>query len=196
VPKPDGRLWHAFRRLRATERNALPVKDVAAAGGWKDVTTLINCYQQPDEDTLRSMVEFTPPAPALRSRKARAGGHKHYSHTPHIGEARQRLSRCRASLPLLGSNQDSPDPESPGRGRHFGQLVGNRPLSEHRCPLPGRSLPAHARRNYGKTTAPSCSSPPRRTCQITLESTRLPPPSAIENRYHLPTTCPHRPSYV
>src|SRR6185369_12259568 len=27
-------------------------------------------------------------------------------------EARQRLSRCRASLPLLGSNQDSPDPES------------------------------------------------------------------------------------
>jgi hypothetical protein len=62
--------------------------------------------------------------------------------------------RCGAfELPLLGSNQDSPDPESSGRGNLSGQLVGNRPLSEHRYPLPGRSLPAHARRNYGKTTA-------------------------------------------
>jgi hypothetical protein len=34
------------------------VKDVAAAGGRKDITTLINCYQQPDEDTLRAVVEF------------------------------------------------------------------------------------------------------------------------------------------
>src|SRR5215218_10036786 len=50
-------------------------------------------------------------------------------------------------------NQDSPDPESSGRGNLSGQLVGIRPLSEHRCPLPCRSLPAHSRRNYGKTTA-------------------------------------------
>jgi integrase len=70
--KPDGSLWHAFRRLWATERKALPVKDVAAAGGWKDVTTLINCYQQPDEATLRSVVEFTPPGQNVRGRKARA----------------------------------------------------------------------------------------------------------------------------
>jgi hypothetical protein len=56
APKPDGSLWHAFRRLWATERKWLPVKDVAAAGGWKDVTTLISCYQQPDEDTLRWML--------------------------------------------------------------------------------------------------------------------------------------------
>lgn len=40
VPKSDGSLWHAFRRLWATERK---VKNVAAAGGWKDVTTLIYC---------------------------------------------------------------------------------------------------------------------------------------------------------
>jgi hypothetical protein len=58
-----------------------------------------------------------------------------------------------SKLPLLGSNQDSPDLESSRPGRHFGQPVGNRPLSEHRCPLPGRSLPAPARRNYGKTAA-------------------------------------------
>jgi hypothetical protein len=72
APKPDGSLWHAFRRLWATERKGLPVKDVAAAGGWKDAATLINCYQQPDEATLRSVVEFTPPVPQRSARKARA----------------------------------------------------------------------------------------------------------------------------
>lgn len=62
-PKPDGSLWHAFRRLWATEWKALPVKDVAAAGGWKDITTLIDCYQQPDDETLRAVVDFRrPPA--------------------------------------------------------------------------------------------------------------------------------------
>jgi integrase len=61
APKSDGSLWHAFRRLWATERKQLPVKDVAAAGGWKDITTLIECYQQPDDLTLRAVVEFMPP---------------------------------------------------------------------------------------------------------------------------------------
>ncbi|MDF3052925.1 MAG: hypothetical protein K0S19_1030, partial [Geminicoccaceae bacterium] len=90
-------------------------------------------------------------------------------------------------LPLLGSNQDSPDPESYRLGRHFGQLVGKRPLPEHRCPPPGRSLPALARRNYGKTTAPSavatiCRCSPgwpvipqlglRGTCNLALPSRR------------------------
>ncbi len=28
------------------------LKDVAAAGGWRDVQTLLTCYQQPDQDTL------------------------------------------------------------------------------------------------------------------------------------------------
>jgi hypothetical protein len=34
---------------------AYPPKDVGAAGGWKDVTTLLTCYQHEDEaTTLRS----------------------------------------------------------------------------------------------------------------------------------------------
>jgi hypothetical protein len=37
---------------QSTERKTLPVEDVTAAGGWKDIPTLINCYQQPDEDTF------------------------------------------------------------------------------------------------------------------------------------------------
>jgi hypothetical protein len=54
LAKPEGSLWHTFRRQWATERKHLPVKDVAAAGGWNDVTTLIKSDQQPDEQTLRS----------------------------------------------------------------------------------------------------------------------------------------------
>lgn len=63
LTKPDGSLWHAFRRLWATERKHLPVKDVAAAGGWNDVTTLIKSYQQPDEQTLRAVVDYQRPKP-------------------------------------------------------------------------------------------------------------------------------------
>ena len=37
------------------------MKDVAAAGGWKDISTLIDCYQQPADDTLRAVVEFVKP---------------------------------------------------------------------------------------------------------------------------------------
>jgi hypothetical protein len=33
------------------EKN-LPVSDVAAAGGWSDVGTLLRCYQQPDDATM------------------------------------------------------------------------------------------------------------------------------------------------
>jgi integrase len=52
LSKLDGSLWHAYRRAWATARKDLPVTDVAAAGGWKDVGTLIRCYQQPDDETL------------------------------------------------------------------------------------------------------------------------------------------------
>jgi integrase len=52
LPKLDGSLWHAYRRGSATSRKHLPTADVAAAGGWSDVTTLIRCYQQVDDDTL------------------------------------------------------------------------------------------------------------------------------------------------
>ncbi len=52
LPKLDGSLWHAYRRGRATSRKHLPTADVAAAGGWSDVTTLIRCYQQADDDTM------------------------------------------------------------------------------------------------------------------------------------------------
>lgn len=57
VEKLHGGLWHAYRRKWATERKELPLKDVAAAGGWKDVTTLLTCYQHADEATLLKVME-------------------------------------------------------------------------------------------------------------------------------------------
>jgi hypothetical protein len=106
-------------------------------------------------------------------------------------------------LPLLGSNQDSPDPESSRPGRHFRQFVGKRPLSEHRCPLPGRSLPARARRNYGKTTAlppfgsapasprtrPGCSSGSREKNQLQAK----PMVDESGGRLHMPKTATSAP---
>ncbi len=63
-----GGLWHPWRRKWATERKDMPLRDVAAAGGWKDPTTLLKCYQQPDEETIQKVVLE---APKLRSRPVR-----------------------------------------------------------------------------------------------------------------------------
>jgi len=44
------------RRKWATERKHLPLKDVAAAGGWLDTRSLEQCYRQADEATLLRVV--------------------------------------------------------------------------------------------------------------------------------------------
>ena len=41
-----------FQYALATARKDLPIKDVAAVGGWKDIQTLVNCYEQADDDTM------------------------------------------------------------------------------------------------------------------------------------------------
>jgi integrase len=56
LPKLDGGLWHPYRRKWATERKGHSLKDVAAAGGWKDTDTLLQCYQQPDTETLLAVM--------------------------------------------------------------------------------------------------------------------------------------------
>ncbi len=57
MPKQSGSLWHAYRRGWVTARKHLPDVDVAAAGGWKDVSTLKKCYQQPDLETMLAVVQ-------------------------------------------------------------------------------------------------------------------------------------------
>lgn len=56
LPKLAGGLWHPYRRGWASERMRFPLKAVADAGGWKDVTTLVRCYQQTDERTLLAVM--------------------------------------------------------------------------------------------------------------------------------------------
>ena len=56
VEKQKGSLWHAYRRKWATERKHLPDVDVAAAGGWSDLSALKACYQQADQATLLRVV--------------------------------------------------------------------------------------------------------------------------------------------
>jgi hypothetical protein len=43
-------------RERTTERKYFRVKDVAVAGGWSDVDTLLTCYQHPDKATLLTVM--------------------------------------------------------------------------------------------------------------------------------------------
>jgi integrase len=59
LPKLDGSLWHAYRRSWATSRKGLPVAGVAAAGGWSDISTLLNCYQQADHQTLLDVMSHS-----------------------------------------------------------------------------------------------------------------------------------------
>ncbi|MFI5207423.1 MAG: tyrosine-type recombinase/integrase, partial [Gemmatimonadales bacterium] len=67
VPKLKGGRWHAYRRKWATERKKLSVVDVMAAGGWKDLQTLLTCYQHSDEET---MLEVMASPVKLRDRRA------------------------------------------------------------------------------------------------------------------------------
>ena len=49
-------MWHSYRRKWATERKHLPLVDVAAAGGWNDKTTLLECYTQPTKDAFLAVL--------------------------------------------------------------------------------------------------------------------------------------------
>jgi integrase len=55
VPQRRG-MWHSIRRKWATERKGYPVKDVAAAGGWKTEEVLTTSYQQADAETIKNVV--------------------------------------------------------------------------------------------------------------------------------------------
>lgn len=56
LKKLEGGLWHPYRRGWATARKHLPIKDVAAAGGWRATASLLECYQQPTNDTILAVM--------------------------------------------------------------------------------------------------------------------------------------------
>ena len=57
LPKLQRGVYHPYRRLWASERKALPSKDVAHAGGWKDIETMLGSYVQSDAATVLRVVE-------------------------------------------------------------------------------------------------------------------------------------------
>jgi integrase len=48
LPPLAGGIWHPYRRLFAIENKALPIHDVAAAGGWSSVEAVQRIYQKPE----------------------------------------------------------------------------------------------------------------------------------------------------
>ena len=57
LPKLAGGRWHPYRRLFATELRALPVHDVAAAGGWWSVETVQRIYQRAEAEGVLSAIQ-------------------------------------------------------------------------------------------------------------------------------------------
>ncbi|MHB1863401.1 MAG: tyrosine-type recombinase/integrase [Gemmatimonadaceae bacterium] len=63
LPKLERGGYHAFRRLWASERRHLPAQDVAAAGGWRSLSTMRSAYQHADSATVFQVVENAPSGP-------------------------------------------------------------------------------------------------------------------------------------
>jgi hypothetical protein len=49
--------WHGLRRKFATELKHTPLNDLCHLGGWKEPQTVLKCYQQADEATMRQALE-------------------------------------------------------------------------------------------------------------------------------------------
>ncbi len=61
LPHEKGMGWHSLRRKFATELKDTPLKDLCQLGGWKSPQTVLTCYQQPDQDTMRRSLEARRP---------------------------------------------------------------------------------------------------------------------------------------
>ena len=52
-----GRGWHSLRRKFASDLMDLPLKVLCELGGWKEVQTVLRCYQKADDTQLRKALE-------------------------------------------------------------------------------------------------------------------------------------------
>ena len=57
LERKQGRGWHSVRRKFATELMHEPLKVLCKLGGWRDTETVLNCYQQPEEQSMRAALE-------------------------------------------------------------------------------------------------------------------------------------------
>lgn len=57
--------WHSFRRKFTTELKAnTNLKDLCALGGWKNPQTILTCYMQADEESMREALARRKPLAA------------------------------------------------------------------------------------------------------------------------------------
>ena len=72
----DGGKFHPWRRMWATSRKHLPLKDVAFAGCW-DERTLLQFYQKTDDETVLDVINAGLPdtqrAPSQKGKKGTSG---------------------------------------------------------------------------------------------------------------------------
>ena len=71
LPKLSGGLWHPYRRKWKTERKHLSLTDVAEAGGWRDLKTMLTSYDHPDRESLLAVMAEPK---KLRDRSVMGGG--------------------------------------------------------------------------------------------------------------------------
>ena len=81
--------------------SAIPLKDVAAAGGWNDVDTLLKVYQQPDRHTLLAVMSEPRKvsdcgAPLIVGSEAIA-----FKTIPTFADSLHAKSRCEGSMRLF-----------------------------------------------------------------------------------------------
>jgi integrase len=60
VPHVRGRCFHSLRRKFATVYAHIPLIQLQLLGGWKDHDTILKCYQQPNQESLRAALETRP----------------------------------------------------------------------------------------------------------------------------------------
>jgi integrase len=60
----ERRGWHSLRRSFATEMKHAPLRDLAYLGGWKSVSTVVEIYQQPDDQTMLAALAARRPIEA------------------------------------------------------------------------------------------------------------------------------------
>lgn len=54
LARVKGRGWHSLRRKFASDNDELPAAQLMALGGWSSYKTIVEIYQKPREDALRS----------------------------------------------------------------------------------------------------------------------------------------------
>ena len=54
--------WHSLRRKFASDLMSQPLKVLCELGGWKTAQTVLQCYQQADQERLRKALEDRPEA--------------------------------------------------------------------------------------------------------------------------------------